>query len=235
MAVISKPNTFSAGAVIVASEHNANFDTIYSEFNGLITTANISPSAAIVDTQLAQITTANKVNLSALRITSQATGDIIYASSATALARLAVGTATQLLHGGTTPSYSALTIADLPSTRFKIGTLTRDLSAASGAVAYTGVGFTPKIIIFLSNENNTFRASWGFDDGTTAMCVGDDHGVNADSYNISTSGKSINFLLSSGNSQTGAVSALGADGFTITWTKNGTITGTGTVLYLAFA
>lgn len=50
-----------------------------------------------------------------MTITSQATGDIIYASSNSALARLAVGTATQLLHGGTTPSWSALAYADLPA------------------------------------------------------------------------------------------------------------------------
>lgn len=66
MATISKPNTFSAGGTIVASEHNDNYDTIYNDYNGNITNANISGSAAIVDTKLAQITTASKVSLSAL-------------------------------------------------------------------------------------------------------------------------------------------------------------------------
>lgn len=61
MAVISKPNTFSAGGSIIASEHNSNFDTIYNEFNGSITNANISGSAAIADTKLDQISTASKV------------------------------------------------------------------------------------------------------------------------------------------------------------------------------
>jgi hypothetical protein len=66
MATISKQFTFSAGATIVASQHNANFDDLYNEFNGSISNANISASAAIADTKLAQITTANKVALSAL-------------------------------------------------------------------------------------------------------------------------------------------------------------------------
>lgn len=66
MAIIVKPNTFSAGAVIIASEHNANFDTIYTDYNGNITNANISASAAIVDTKLAQITTASKVSGTAI-------------------------------------------------------------------------------------------------------------------------------------------------------------------------
>jgi len=66
MALISKPNTFSAGNTIVASEHNSNFDTIYNEFNGSISNANISNTAAIVDSKLAQITTAGKVSGAAL-------------------------------------------------------------------------------------------------------------------------------------------------------------------------
>lgn len=47
MAIIVKNNTFSAGATIVASEHNANFDTIYADYNGNITNANIAAGAAI--------------------------------------------------------------------------------------------------------------------------------------------------------------------------------------------
>ena len=52
MATISKPNTFSAGATIIASEHNANFDTIYSDYNGNITNANIAGGAAIAYSKL---------------------------------------------------------------------------------------------------------------------------------------------------------------------------------------
>lgn len=66
MATISKPNTFTAGTVIVASEHNSNFDTIYNDYNGNITNANIASGAAIADTKLAQISTASKVTGDAL-------------------------------------------------------------------------------------------------------------------------------------------------------------------------
>lgn len=99
MATITKPNTFSAGAVIVASEHNSNFDTIYDDYNGGITNANISGSAAIVDTKLATITTASKVNASAFVITSEAQGDITY-RNATVWTRLAAGTANFILKTG---------------------------------------------------------------------------------------------------------------------------------------
>lgn len=66
MGVIVKPNTFSAGATILAAEHNDNFDTVYECVNGNIDNANIKAAAGIVDTKLAQITTAQKVHGSSL-------------------------------------------------------------------------------------------------------------------------------------------------------------------------
>lgn len=84
MALITIPNTFSAGAVIVASQHNSNFSTIATDYNGNIDNTNISASAAIaysklnlatsivnadvsasaaiVDSKLATISTAGKVS-----------------------------------------------------------------------------------------------------------------------------------------------------------------------------
>jgi microcystin-dependent protein len=53
MSTISKPYTFSAGATIVAAEHNSNFDTMYADHNGNITNANISGAAAIAYSKLA--------------------------------------------------------------------------------------------------------------------------------------------------------------------------------------
>lgn len=57
MSIISKQYTFSAGATIVAAQFNSNFDTIYNDYNGNITDANISASAAISN---------SKINLSAI-------------------------------------------------------------------------------------------------------------------------------------------------------------------------
>ncbi len=66
MSLISKQFTFTTGATIVASEHNTNFDTIYNDYNGNINNANLSASANIADTKLAAITTAGKVNGTAI-------------------------------------------------------------------------------------------------------------------------------------------------------------------------
>lgn len=62
MAVIQKTYTFTAGTAIVASEHNTNYDTLYNEINGNLDNANIKANAGIVDSKLAQITTAGKVS-----------------------------------------------------------------------------------------------------------------------------------------------------------------------------
>ena len=77
MSIISKPNTFSAGAVIIASQHNANFDTIYSDYNGNIDSTNISSLDGSKLTGLSNIPIgsgnipiANIPNFSATKITS---------------------------------------------------------------------------------------------------------------------------------------------------------------------
>jgi microcystin-dependent protein len=66
MAIISSPITFSSGEVITASDHNTNYSNIYTEFNGNIDNANIKALAGIVDSKLAQITTASKVSGAAI-------------------------------------------------------------------------------------------------------------------------------------------------------------------------
>lgn len=66
MALITIPNIFTVGAVIIASQHNSNFSIIYSDYNGNIDNTNISSSAGIADTKLGQITTAGKVSGAAL-------------------------------------------------------------------------------------------------------------------------------------------------------------------------
>ena len=66
MSIITKPYTYSAGAIIYASEQNANHDVIYADYNGGITNANLSASANIQDSKLATISTAGKVSGAAL-------------------------------------------------------------------------------------------------------------------------------------------------------------------------
>jgi len=52
MAIIVKPNTFTAGTTAKAAEVNSNFDTLYNDYNGNITTVNLSSSAGIKGSQI---------------------------------------------------------------------------------------------------------------------------------------------------------------------------------------
>jgi hypothetical protein len=84
MSTIVIPHSFSAGATILAAEHNENFDTIAADYNGNITNTNIAGGASIVDTKLNQITTASKVHgssLTGLASINTATAGIIPAAS----------------------------------------------------------------------------------------------------------------------------------------------------------
>ena len=67
MGLISITN-YTSGASITAAGQNSNENTIVNEINGNLTTANIHPNAGIVDTQLAQITTASKVSGAAITL-----------------------------------------------------------------------------------------------------------------------------------------------------------------------
>lgn len=119
MSLISIPNTFTVGQVIVASQHNSNFSTIYTDYNGNIDRTNLSASAGILDTQLGNITTAGKVSGSALitlnlvpsgsgalpaknggtggDLSAAVQGTIPYFSSTAVQSALPVGTAGQVL------------------------------------------------------------------------------------------------------------------------------------------
>lgn len=52
MSLLSIPFTFSAGAVIIAAQHNQNFSTIYSDYSGNIQNVNIASNAAIAYSKL---------------------------------------------------------------------------------------------------------------------------------------------------------------------------------------
>ena len=102
-----------------------------------------------------------------------------------------------------------------------VGNLTRAQATATGNVAYTGVGFRPKAVIFVAG-GPTDQASWGFDNAVQNPGT------------IYTKQSSINFEADASPSsifpREGAawtmavIDSLDADGFTLTWTTNGSPT-----------
>ncbi len=155
MAIVTLPSYGADPQTINAANLNGKVDPLATDYNGNIDNTNIAAAAGIVDTKLATISTAGKVNFTALVVTSQAQGDVAYASSTTVWSRLgagtsgqalttggasanpawagmttrgdieymgastrsrlAVGTSTQVLHGGTDPAWSAIATGDLPT------------------------------------------------------------------------------------------------------------------------
>ncbi|HAG50554.1 MAG TPA: hypothetical protein DCL42_04370 [Deltaproteobacteria bacterium] len=130
-------------------------------------------------------------------------------------------------------------IAALPVLRVKVGQFSRDMTTASGTQAVTGVGFQPKGIILVANRKNQPDLSIGFDDGSKGAVLWDNRlDTTADTYtNYHDSGShsgSIQIVQGSSNNYNGYISSFDTDGFTVTWTKNASPTGTLDVNYMAF-
>jgi hypothetical protein len=113
----------------------------------------------------------------------------------------------------------------------KVGTITRDISAADGAVNETGLGFLPKNIQFFAAVDNTSMMSMGMSDGTSQLSVHDTHGVTVDTYGIVTG----SIILRSGGSvyTVGTITIDTIGQFTVTWAKTGAPTGTAKIHYTA--
>lgn len=114
----------------------------------------------------------------------------------------------------------AAALATLTRLESKIITATRDVTAGSGDVSYTGVEFSPTVIIALGGFYTTpeARASIGFSDSSIAERV---------LANLSTDvfynapGDCLYFADAVGNYQAAVVKTYDADGFTLTCTKSG--------------
>ena len=115
-----------------------------------------------------------------------------------------------------------------------VGTFTRDMTAATGSAAITGIGFTPSAVLFSTAIEFSIAYSMGFagdntervwglkDDGTSDW---EDGGSNICMY-IKTGG---------GQAQAGGIDSYDSDGFTVGWIKVGTpAAGTARVNFIAY-
>jgi len=206
MAIVSIPNVFTVGATIVASQHNSNFSTIYSDYNGNITDANISGSAAISNSKLAQITTAGKVSGAAL----------------TSLSSIPSG-------AGAIPLLNLSSACSVVQDTYAMNT-------ASGNQTISGAGFTPTKVIILAVVDNTSAASWGFDDATTHAGFYDSaFGTTSTVYGTMTSASIGLYTTSATVNQVGYVSSFNSDGCVITWTRSVSVpAGTANLTFMFF-
>jgi hypothetical protein len=116
--------------------------------------------------------------------------------------------------------------------RSKVISFTRDLSAAAGDVAYEGVGFQPTAIIMFGAKGDTCSWSIGFaDSSATEKGL---HNRLANTIYVGTAFSLAIGDLASNAYQSAVVKNYDADGFTLTWAKTGSPTGTATICALCF-
>jgi len=110
-----------------------------------------------------------------------------------------------------------------------VGSFTRDLTLASGTQIVSGIGFTPKAVLFWAGDlATTFIFSWGFGMVGSGFCV--DFGalatLKSDALSTDPNGAGIDF-------QRGEILSVASGQFTINWTKVGLPLGTANIGYLA--
>lgn len=123
--------------------------------------------------------------------------------------------------------------ANLSSTLLvKIGTFTKNVADSSGNTAYTGVGFTPKVVLFFAanSASSGVPASYGFTAGAADYSVANTGTTSGNRQGGQPS--CITYYDSGGNNKATYVS-FDADGFTLSWTKTSSPTGTIAVIYMA--
>lgn len=111
----------------------------------------------------------------------------------------------------------------------KVKQISRDLTATGGQVSYTGVGFTPSAIISLAGLGADVTSIGVADSAKGGLLLS---GGPTWATNTGAVGATLGLYSSSGgNYQTWNVYSYDADGFTLTWSKTGSPTGT---LYISF-
>ena len=250
----SRTKTYTAGQVISPTDVTENEDNIFAYLqagvdtlrtnsvltgnitDGTILNVDISSSAAIAYSKLnlsnsvvgADIVN-NTINGTKIAIGSDAQGDVLYYDG-TDWARLVAGTSGNFLKtngAGFNPSWAA--ISSLSS---KVGEFTRDTTVASGTQAVTGVGFTPVAVILFSAQPTSNEVSWGLSTASADSGVRTEFALSADTFS-SMNTSSISAIEGVGTNYQGQISSFDADGFTVTWTRTGTPSGTLEIEYLA--
>lgn len=153
----------------------------------------------------------------AMAIGADADGDMYY-QAASVLARLAKGTADQHLMmnaGATAPEWA---------TPYAVKNYTRDMASAGAPtdVAYTGAGFKPSMIQVDLVQSNLIH-SHGYYDGATYGCW---YCVYTGAWSIATTYIACCHQGATPDRQTASVKSFDSDGVTLTWTKQGSPSGT---------
>ncbi len=130
----------------------------------------------------------------------------------------------------TPAKYDGTAVVSSTSTNKKVGVFTRDISLASGTQAVTGLGFQPDVVIFMAALNTTTdTVSLGADgaSGTGVIFQRGTSWLGSGSYSIQLE------TTAGTNYYSGYIFSRDSDGFTLSWTKTGSPTGTASITYTA--
>lgn len=117
------------------------------------------------------------------------------------------------------PGQDGLAADVLALTLKKLKSETRDYTAASGDVAYTGYGFQPTALIIIASGGAVGGTSIGLGDVNLAEMCFLITGTDLDGLETS---EIVHISETEGSKeQTAVLKTLDADGFTLTWTKLG--------------
>lgn len=111
---------------------------------------------------------------------------------------------------------------------FKLGSFTYNLSTASGSLPVTGVGFRPKVVILGGAVSGASPWTLGAADASGGASMG----FIGTAMQMQTT-LPIVLYANGSDYQTGILSSMDSDGFTLAFTKNNSPTGTATVFYVA--
>ena len=112
-------------------------------------------------------------------------------------------------------------------------TFTRAIAGANASVSYTGVGFKPSIVFFLMSDgtaSTNFSAGFDLSGSRGVLATINDAGltITLNLYSVIYA-ETWNTKL-----QTGLITSMDADGFTMSWVRTGlTAVGAMSILYLA--
>jgi|GEM_PF-2112341 hypothetical protein len=126
---------------------------------------------------------------------------------------------------------STVTFQDAPSQSIKAGGVARDISLTSD-LSVTGLGFTPKAVIFHYGMPTDEPMGVGMSDGSFDGAVANYDNIDPEQWDVSQT-QSIMLFISPGNYTLGKIKSLDADGFTLEWAKTGSPTGTAYINYMA--